>query len=953
VTGLQITVIAKSDGPLTKQISLAPDGSVRSDGSLCVMASGTARRLPITDMNTLAAAIAELGSHEAFTLGALRADLPEQVEIVTKRHLDKLNGAARPDIIARTADYIVFQPGQPAVALLDFDAKGMPPQVAAKLDALGDFWSAIVLVCPDLAKVARVTRRSTSAGLFRNDTCANMPGSKGMHVFMVVKEGGDIPRFLKTLYERCWLSGLGWLTVGAGGQLLERSIVDRVVGSPERLVFEGPPILEPPLAQDAESRLPVAADGVMLDTIAACPPLSIVEGAARDEARAKEEVRLGPEVAKAKAAFIARQSRLLVERTGMDIGRARRVVERQCSGVLLPELVLPFDDPEFAGSTVADVMADPSRFEGATLADPLEGVDYGPCKARIMRREDGTPWIHSFAHGRTVYELRLDARAAEAALTKSSKEETAATFVSLVITADLDADDIERLRDIAATRSGVGKRALDAKLKRAHREQAERQAEEERTRRIGERQDPRPQLSAPAADAEWLPQMHALNEVLGRSRDPEPPMRDAEGFVVEVRVRRVPKLHLLTASESNECDNGDTRLPAPEQPLLTRLDDTTLAELIERHIEYVDAASGRPVHLPTPFVKHYLVRSDDALPVATGVATLPIVLPDGRLLSGQGLDHDRGILFRVPSDLGALLPEPADCTPEAVAEAMRFLTQEWLCDLAADYNGRCVVVACALTILERLLLRERPAFFVVAGQRGGGKTTTVNMISLAGLGHLATAAAWSSSEEERRKALFSYLREGVALLAWDNLPRGAEISCPSIEKALTAETYSDRILGESETGKAPAFTVQIFTGNNITPRGDLASRSLPLRLAVDRPDPENRSFAHPDPIAWTEVNRGRILQSLYTVLLGNPRLRDPNGDQPPTRFKRWWHLVGSAVEYAAAQHADQVRRLIAHPCPCCPPKSIRLRSNRPPERFSRPSAARQSHGTLRAWSMLP
>jgi len=258
---------------------------------------------------------------------------------------------------------------------------------------------------------------------------------------------------------------------------------------------------------------------------------------------------------------------------------------------------------------------------------------------------------------------------------------------------------------------------------------------------------------------------------------------------------------------------------------------------------------------------------------------------------------------------------------------MQFLTHEWLCDLATDYPGRCIVIACALTILERFLLRERPAFFVSAGQRGGGKTTTVNMISMAILGHRAAAAAWSPSEEERRKALFSYLREGVPLLAWDNLPRGAAISCPSIEKALTAETYSDRILGESETGKASAFTVQIFTGNNITPRGDLVSRSLSARLAVDRPDPENRSFVHPDPIAWTEANRGRILQSLYTVLLGNPRLRDPSA--APTRFKAWWHLVGSAVEHAAAQHArvteEKVRWLVADRCSSCPPKPINFR----------------------------
>jgi hypothetical protein len=42
--------------------------------------------------------------------------------------------------------------------LIDFDSKGLPPNVAAKLD---DFWSALVSVCPGLSRAAHVIRRST------------------------------------------------------------------------------------------------------------------------------------------------------------------------------------------------------------------------------------------------------------------------------------------------------------------------------------------------------------------------------------------------------------------------------------------------------------------------------------------------------------------------------------------------------------------------------------------------------------------------------------------------------------------------------------------------------------------------------------------------------------------------------------------------------------------------
>jgi hypothetical protein len=237
---------------------------------------------------------------------------------------------------------------------------------------------------------------------------------------------------------------------------------------------------------------------------------------------------------------------------------------------------------------------------------------------------------------------------------------------------------------------------------------------------------------------------------------------------------------------------------------------------------------------------------------------------------------------------------------------MEFLTDEWLIDVAADYAGKCALIAAALTIIERSLLPDRPAFFVTAGRRGGGKTTTLIMLIMAVMGIWPSAAAWSTNEEERRKALLSYLLYGVPYILWDNIPRGMQISCPHIEKSCTAAFYSDRKLGVSEMVATAASTIHLFTGNNIGARGDLASRSLHIRLTVDRADPENREFKHPDPIGWTEANRAEILHALYTILLGNPTLKLPRDAQAKTRFKMWWRLVGSAVENAAAQAEEIV-----------------------------------------------
>jgi hypothetical protein len=915
---LEITVFAKTGGPLTKRISLAADGSIKSDGSACVMAKGSARRFSFTEMQQYSELLIALKPNEAIVGGALRPDLPDEVKVITKR---KLNGAAHPGVIARTTDFINYRPGRAALAPIDFDLKGMPTAVAAAMDALGGLWPALVSVCAPLAGVERLERASTSTGLFHASTGEPFNGNGGRHVYVRVVDGTDIERFLKALHERCWLKGLGWMMIGTAGQLLERSIVDRVCGTPERLMFEGPPVLIDPVAQNKAARHPIVIEGDALDTVATCPPLTVIELAKLRELRAKEEHRLASDAATARELFIDRQSRQLAQRTGMDLHRARKTIERRCAGVLLPDVELQFDDPELAGKSVADVLVDPARFEGETLADPLEGLEYGVCKARIMRRADGSVWINSFAHGRTTYELKLDFVTVKTALQKAAKDEVADLLVRLVLAADLDDDEIEELRNIASGTTGINKRTLDRKIKNARREVDLRRAQLERDRRAAERRDPRPQIPAPRSDAPWLPEMAALSDALGKASDPEPPMRDIDGVVVQIRVRRVPNLHAFSATGANEEETEEIRLPPAEQPLLTRLSEPQLAELIERHIDYVDD-TGRSVHLANTFVHHFHTRPDDnALPLAVSIATLPLVLGDGTLLNGRGLDRDRGIVFRIPAELSVILPDKVDCTPHSAAEAMRFLTDEWLCDVATSYTGKCTLIAAALSVIERSLLPDRPVFWVTAGRRGGGKTTTLIMLLVAVTGIRPAAAAWSPNEEERRKALLAYLLEALPALIWDNIPHGAKISCPHIERSCTTALYSDRKLGVSETIATSAATIHFFTGNNVGPQRDFASRSLQIRLQVDRADPENRQFNHPNPIGWTEAHRGRILAALYTVLLGNPLFRG-KGKPAQTRFKTWWSLIGQAVEYASRAHKAYADRGEIKPRVGCPPEAV-------------------------------
>ena len=379
--------------------------------------------------------------------------------------------------------------------------------------------------------------------------------------------------------------------------------------------------------------------------------------------------------------------------------------------------------------TVGDVLADPDRFVDGTLADPLEGIDYGRSKAIVMKNDHDTLLIHSFAHGRGIYFLRHDLRSAKAAFAQAPDEGKVDFALAILGQAELEEDEFEEFVTLVSKAAGVGIRSLKARIKKGR---EERKAEARKASMEAEaKADGRIVRVRPEADGELLPTVTFLDDVLVADQSGEPPMRNASGALVQIE---------------------------------------------------------------------------------------------------------------------ALLP-------------------------------------------------ERPAFFVVAGQRGGGKTTLVHMFMKAVFGRAAAAASWSDNAEERKKALFSYLRQGVAALCWD-IARGSTLSCPHIEAALTASEVSDRVLGVSCVETVPATTVQIFTGNSIAPRGDMASRSFIVSLNVDRPDPENRTFTHADPLAWTQANRTKILRALYTILIGGTRNR-PQAQVAKTRFKTWWGLIGWPVEYAA------------------------------------------------------
>jgi hypothetical protein len=331
----QITLVTKRGSPalMSKRIFLDGDGKLKSDGSGCRMVTGTAARAFAVMASDLARIIGNCGSDQAIALGAFREDLSSPVSVTTKDNLGQNPGA-----ITRSRNFIDYRRGVPAWCLIDFDTKGMSKEVADRIDTAGGIWNALLTVAPELANAARVSRASTSAGLFRADTGEPIRGSNGMHHYVLVRDGGDIERFLKDLHDRCWLHGFGWHLIGGAGQLLDRSIVDRMVGFGERLCFEGPPLIVPPLAQDQTKRAPEAVEGEAIRSDRAVRRLTEYERHRVNEAKAASAKALGKSAAEVRNKHDKELAEKISAKSGTPVATALRLVQARHRGMLYPDV---------------------------------------------------------------------------------------------------------------------------------------------------------------------------------------------------------------------------------------------------------------------------------------------------------------------------------------------------------------------------------------------------------------------------------------------------------------------------------------------------------------------------------------------------------------------------------------------------------------------------------------
>lgn len=151
---------------------------------------------------------------------------------------------------------------------------------------------------------------------------------------------------------------------------------------------------------------------------------------------------------------------------------------------------------------------------------------------------------------------------------------------------------------------------------------------------------------------------------------------------------------------------------------------------------------------------------------------------------------------------------------------------------------------------------------------------------------------WVSDGDELRKTLFASLLAGDRSIAFDNVPTAFKARAPELCAFITSNMWQDRRLGVSETISIPNRAVVSASGNNVTPVGDLARRSLVVRLDGNSEKLKARTFKIKDLRTHVLENRPQMLIDALTIIQAYALAGKPMEDQYLLdSFERWSRLV--------------------------------------------------------------
>jgi hypothetical protein len=302
--------------------------------------------------------------------------------------------------------------------------------------------------------------------------------------------------------------------------------------------------------------------------------------------------------------------------------------------------------------------------------------------------------------------------------------------------------------------------------------------------------------------------------------------------------------------------------------------------------------------LPPPWTIDTLIaRPWWTFPPLEGIICAPTLRPDGSILASPGYDADTGLYLSIDQDTFPPIPERP--TIDNAREALYQLKEVYVdFPFSADHDKAAAVSAILSTVARFSVQGRVPLVAVRSTTRGSGKGLLIDTISMIATGRHAPRWPQTLDEEEERKRLLTVAMAGDPLIHIDNVTH--PLGSAPLDMVLTAETITDRILGQHAQREAPLYAVFFASGNNMVFRGDMARRVLPIDLAPTMERPEERdTFAYTPLLDWVLKHRPQLVCAALTLLkayfvAGSPKQQV----KPFGSFEAWSTLIRQSLIWA-------------------------------------------------------
>lgn len=301
--------------------------------------------------------------------------------------------------------------------------------------------------------------------------------------------------------------------------------------------------------------------------------------------------------------------------------------------------------------------------------------------------------------------------------------------------------------------------------------------------------------------------------------------------------------NLTVALEQDTADlylNGSAIVGVDEGTArMLSLEADGLALRLHRRFDVVKvAANGRPspTDLPARHVKAFMQVSHELpLPHLAAVVGGPFARADGGIVDVPGYDAASEVLYLSPSSSPPTVRHKLG-VPEA-EEALKYLWYPFSNFPFVTDLDRGALLAAVLSGVIRQSIELAPGYLFTATTAGTGKTLLAQCVGAFQTRTRPAASSRPSNDDEVRKHIFADLRYGQTYLLYDNAERGSEIDSPALAALITSAEITDRVLGGSHVETRLNRMTVALTGNNISLRGDLNRRILPIALdaGVERP----------------------------------------------------------------------------------------------------------------------